>query len=108
MEGKKDAVLFCFLALFFMWTSVTGLLSSKGVNSEGASSLPRTIYSITSTNTKKHYKLIFVEHAVQALMGIKSSLMDPHSALNNWDAESVDPCNWAMVTCSPDHFVIAL
>ncbi|XP_058775537.1 protein NSP-INTERACTING KINASE 2-like [Vicia villosa] len=80
MEGKKDAVLFCVLALFFMWTSsVTGLLSSKGVNYE-----------------------------VQALIGIKNSLMDPHSALNNWDSESVDPCNWAMVTCSPDHFVIAL
>lgn len=48
-------------------------------------------------------------NAVQALMGIKNSLVDPHSALDSWDAESVDPCNWAMVTCSPDdHFVTAL
>jgi hypothetical protein len=49
-----------------------------------------------------------VEHAVQALIGIKNSLVDPHSALNNWDAESVDPCNWAMVTCSLDHSVVVL
>lgn len=41
-------------------------------------------------------------------MGIKASLVDPHSALYNWDADAVDPCSWAMVTCSPDHFVIAL
>ncbi|KAK2375972.1 Protein NSP-INTERACTING KINASE 2 [Trifolium repens] len=78
MEMKGDIALFC-LALFFLWTSVTGLLSSKGVNYE-----------------------------VQALIGIKNSLVDPHSALNNWDAESVDPCNWAMVTCSLDHSVVVL
>lgn len=41
-------------------------------------------------------------------MGIRNSLVDPHSALGNWDGDAVDPCNWAMVTCSPDRFVIAL
>lgn len=51
---------------------------------------------------------MLVLHAVQALMSIKNSLVDPHSVLNNWDPDAVDPCNWAMVTCSSDHFVIAL
>lgn len=78
MERKRDVALVC-LALFFLWTSVSGLLSPKGVNSE-----------------------------VQALMSIKNSLVDPHSVLNNWDVNAVDPCNFAMVTCSSDHFVIAL
>ncbi|KAJ1412045.1 Serine/threonine-protein kinase, active site [Sesbania bispinosa] len=59
--------------------TLAGLLSPKGVNFE-----------------------------VQALMGIKNSLVDPHSALGNWDPDAVDPCNWAMVTCSSDRFVIAL
>ncbi|KAL5123507.1 Protein NSP-INTERACTING KINASE 1 [Glycine soja] len=78
MERSGDVALFC-LALFFLWTSVAALLSPKGVNYE-----------------------------VQALMSIKNSLVDPHSVLNNWDTDAVDPCNWAMVTCSSDHFVIAL
>ncbi|QCD89909.1 protein NSP-INTERACTING KINASE 1-like [Vigna unguiculata] len=78
MERIGDVALFC-LALFFLSTSVAGLLSPKGVNYE-----------------------------VQALMSIKNSLMDPHSVLSNWDADAVDPCNWAMVTCSSDHFVTAL
>ncbi|KAL5179525.1 Protein NSP-INTERACTING KINASE 1 [Glycine soja] len=78
MERRRDVALFC-LALFFLWTSVAALLSPKGVNYE-----------------------------VQALMGIRNSLADPHSVLNNWDPDAVDPCNWAMVTCSSDHFVIAL
>ncbi|KAL9325143.1 hypothetical protein ACSQ67_005788 [Phaseolus vulgaris] len=78
MERRGDVALFC-LALFFLSTSVVGLLSPKGVNYE-----------------------------VQALMSIKNSLMDPHSVLGNWDADAVDPCNWAMVTCSSDHFVTAL
>ncbi|OIW04682.1 hypothetical protein TanjilG_00118 [Lupinus angustifolius] len=78
MERKGDITFFC-LALLFLWTSVTGLLSPKGVNFE-----------------------------VEALMAIKYSLMDPHSVLSNWDGDAVDPCNWAMVTCSSDHFVIAL
>ena len=47
-------------------------------------------------------------YIVQALMSIKSYLVDPHSALYNWDDNAVDPCSWAMVTCSADHFVIAL
>ncbi|KAH9772118.1 protein NSP-INTERACTING KINASE 1 [Citrus sinensis] len=37
---------------------------------------------------------------LQALMGIKDSLHDPHDVLNNWDENSVDPCSWALVTCS--------
>ncbi|CAJ1932214.1 unnamed protein product [Sphenostylis stenocarpa] len=78
MEKRGDVALCC-LALFFLWTSVAGLLSPKGVNSE-----------------------------VQALMSIKNALVDPYSVLGNWDGDAVDPCNWAMVTCSSDHFVTAL
>lgn len=46
-------------------------------------------------------KISFLKiYAVQALMGIKGSLHDPHDVLNNWDENSVDPCSWALVTCS--------
>lgn len=46
--------------------------------------------------------------AVEALISIRSGLIDPHGALNNWDEDSVDPCSWAMITCSPDNLVTAL
>lgn len=45
---------------------------------------------------------------VEALISIRSGLIDPHGALNNWDEDSVDPCSWAMITCSPDNLVTAL
>ncbi|KAL5808220.1 hypothetical protein ACOSQ3_028911 [Xanthoceras sorbifolium] len=69
----------CILAFFWFWTSANGLLSPKGVNYE-----------------------------VQALMGIKYSLRDPHGVLDNWDGDAVDPCSWTMVTCSPESLVIGL
>ncbi|XP_077249073.1 zinc finger BED domain-containing protein RICESLEEPER 1-like [Tasmannia lanceolata] len=45
---------------------------------------------------------------VQALMGVKESLEDPHNILENWDRDSVDPCSWTMVTCSAENLVIGL
>ncbi|AES92453.1 putative protein kinase RLK-Pelle-LRR-II family [Medicago truncatula] len=45
---------------------------------------------------------------VVALMSIKEALNDPHNVLSNWDEFSVDPCSWAMITCSSDSFVIGL
>ncbi|KAL8189533.1 hypothetical protein R6Q57_029099 [Mikania cordata] len=45
---------------------------------------------------------------VEALISIRKSLNDPHSALSNWDEDSVDPCSWAMITCSPDNLVTGL
>ncbi|KAM0943158.1 putative protein kinase RLK-Pelle-LRR-II family [Dioscorea sansibarensis] len=77
-NGK--AGIFLFLLLLF-WFSGFGscLLSPKGVNFE-----------------------------VQALMGIKASLKDPHGVLDNWDQDSVDPCSWTMVTCSAENLVIGL
>ena len=45
---------------------------------------------------------------VEALIAIKSELNDPHGVLNNWDEFSVDPCSWAMITCSSDNTVIGL
>lgn len=47
-------------------------------------------------------------HEVEALISIKNDLNDPHGVLNNWDEDSVDPCSWAMITCSPENFVIGL
>jgi hypothetical protein len=51
---------------------------------------------------------IFVFFAVQALMMIKNYLKDPHGVLKNWDQDSVDPCSWTMVTCSPENLVTGL
>lgn len=47
-------------------------------------------------------------HEVEALISIKNNLIDPHGALNNWDEDSVDPCSWAMITCSSENLVIGL
>lgn len=47
-------------------------------------------------------------HEVDALVSIKRALNDPHGVLNNWDEDSVDPCSWAMITCSPENLVIGL
>ncbi|EYU28436.1 hypothetical protein ABFS82_12G119200 [Erythranthe guttata] len=49
-----------------------------------------------------------VNYEVVALIAIKSDLHDPYNVLENWDANSVDPCSWRMVTCSPDGYVSAL
>ncbi|CAL9111042.1 unnamed protein product [Musa textilis] len=80
MRAKKACEYELFALVFlFSWVSAAGVLSPKGVNDE-----------------------------VQALMGIKASLKDPHSVLENWDQDSVDPCSWTMVTCSPENLVIGL
>ncbi|WOK98163.1 protein NSP-INTERACTING KINASE 1-like [Canna indica] len=79
MRAQKGTTLVFWLAFFLLWTIGTATLSPKGVNFE-----------------------------VQALMGVKSSLMDPHGVLENWDQDSVDPCSWTMVTCSPENLVIGL
>ncbi|KAA8530504.1 hypothetical protein F0562_005213 [Nyssa sinensis] len=80
MEMKKRTeAAFWLMTFFWFWTSANGLLSPKGVNFE-----------------------------VQALMGIKASLKDPHGVLDNWDGDSVDPCSWTMVTCSAESLVIGL
>lgn len=78
IRRDADAVLYC-VVLFSLWTSATALLSAKGVNFE-----------------------------VQALMGIKALLVDPYGVLEKWDGDAVDPCSWAMVTCSPDYLVVGL
>ncbi|XP_075642114.1 protein NSP-INTERACTING KINASE 1-like [Castanea sativa] len=79
MAMIRRGVSLCFVAFLCLWSSANGLLSSKGVNFE-----------------------------VQALIGIKELLKDPHGVLENWDADSVDPCSWTMVTCSPEFLVTAL
>ncbi|XP_022894963.1 protein NSP-INTERACTING KINASE 1-like isoform X3 [Olea europaea var. sylvestris] len=70
---------FWIFAFFCFWNCAICLLSSTGVNFE-----------------------------VQALMGIKAGLIDPHGVLDNWDGVSVDPCSWTMVTCSAESLVIGL
>ncbi|PSS21056.1 LRR receptor-like serine/threonine-protein kinase [Actinidia chinensis var. chinensis] len=47
-------------------------------------------------------------HEVEALVKIRNALNDPRGALNNWDEDSVDPCSWAMITCSSDNLVTGL
>ncbi|PWZ05618.1 Protein NSP-INTERACTING KINASE 1 [Zea mays] len=49
-----------------------------------------------------------VNPEVQALMTIKSMLKDPRGVLKNWDQDSVDPCSWTTVSCSPENFVTGL
>ncbi|RWR77041.1 protein NSP-INTERACTING KINASE 1-like protein [Cinnamomum micranthum f. kanehirae] len=77
--GRRKAVFSLVVLLFLFWTTASGLLSPKGVNFE-----------------------------VQALMDIKEFLEDPHDILENWDPDSVDPCSWTMITCSPESLVIGL
>ncbi|KAK4763932.1 hypothetical protein SAY87_013370 [Trapa incisa] len=48
-----------------------------------------------------------INYEVVALMVIKSALHDPYNVLD-WDINSVDPCGWRMVTCTPDGHVSAL
>ncbi|KAJ0781285.1 putative non-specific serine/threonine protein kinase [Helianthus annuus] len=45
---------------------------------------------------------------VAALIAVKNGLDDPHGAFSNWDEDSVDPCSWARITCSPDNLVTGL
>lgn len=52
--------------------------------------------------------IFWVFVAVDALIIIKTDLNDPHGVLNNWDEDSVDPCSWAMITCSPENVVVGL
>ncbi|CAI0405225.1 unnamed protein product [Linum tenue] len=49
-----------------------------------------------------------INYEVVALVAIRNALHDPYSVLDNWDANSVDPCSWRMVTCSSDGYVSAL
>ncbi|KAK6129119.1 hypothetical protein DH2020_037135 [Rehmannia glutinosa] len=78
MRREMEAAFWAIIFLSF-FSSVIGLLSPKGVNFE-----------------------------VQALMGIKAGLRDPHGVLDNWDGDAVDPCSWTMVTCSSQSLVIGL
>ncbi|XXG55288.1 hypothetical protein AAC387_Pa03g2988 [Persea americana] len=77
--GRRGAVYSLVVLLFLFSSTASGLLSPKGVNFE-----------------------------VQALMDIKEFLEDPHDILENWDQDSVDPCSWTMVSCSPENLVIGL
>uniref|UniRef100_A0A251RWW3 Putative leucine-rich repeat protein, plant-type n=1 Tax=Helianthus annuus TaxID=4232 RepID=A0A251RWW3_HELAN len=45
---------------------------------------------------------------VAALIAVKNGLDDPHGAFSNWDEDSVDPCSWARIICSPDNLVTGL
>ncbi|XP_058095540.1 probable LRR receptor-like serine/threonine-protein kinase At5g45780 isoform X2 [Magnolia sinica] len=49
-----------------------------------------------------------VNYEVAALMSMKSKLRDPFHVLDGWDINSVDPCTWSMIGCSPEGFVISL
>ncbi|CAN1283588.1 Probable LRR receptor-like serine/threonine-protein kinase At5g45780 [Linum perenne] len=71
------------LYLLLFWVSVAlasdSILSPKGVNFE-----------------------------VAALMAMKKEIKDEKGVMAGWDSNSVDPCTWYMVGCSPEGFVISL
>lgn len=46
--------------------------------------------------------------AVVALMSMKSKIRAETGVMGGWDINSVDPCTWTMVGCSPNGFVISL
>ncbi|KAG6601935.1 Protein NSP-INTERACTING KINASE 2, partial [Cucurbita argyrosperma subsp. sororia] len=78
MEIRRKSGLLSCLALVWLWASATA----------------------TSTGIRLNVE-------VQALMGIKAGLKDPHSVLA-WDENAVDPCTWNLITCSPDKLVIGI
>lgn len=45
---------------------------------------------------------------VEALIDMRNGLSDPRGVLGNWDEDSVDPCSWSMITCSPDNHVTGI
>ncbi|KAL0328911.1 UNVERIFIED_CONTAM: putative LRR receptor-like serine/threonine-protein kinase [Sesamum calycinum] len=49
-----------------------------------------------------------VNFEVAALMSVKREMRDINHVLDGWDINSVDPCTWNMVGCSPEGFVISL
>ncbi|OEL30562.1 putative LRR receptor-like serine/threonine-protein kinase [Dichanthelium oligosanthes] len=49
-----------------------------------------------------------LNYEVAALMAVKSRLRDEKGVMALWDINSVDPCTWSMVACSPDKFVVSL
>ncbi|XP_002522232.4 probable LRR receptor-like serine/threonine-protein kinase At5g45780 isoform X2 [Ricinus communis] len=49
-----------------------------------------------------------VNYEVAALMAMKKEMIDVFKVLDGWDINSVDPCTWNMVGCSPEGFVISL
>ncbi|KAL0407439.1 UNVERIFIED_CONTAM: putative LRR receptor-like serine/threonine-protein kinase [Sesamum latifolium] len=49
-----------------------------------------------------------VNFEVAALMSVKREMRDENHVLDGWDINSVDPCTWNMVGCSPEGFVISL
>ncbi|TVU33209.1 hypothetical protein EJB05_24999, partial [Eragrostis curvula] len=49
-----------------------------------------------------------LNYEVAALMAVKSRVRDDKGLMAKWDINSVDPCTWSMVTCSPDGFVVSL
>ncbi|KAA8515082.1 hypothetical protein F0562_018131 [Nyssa sinensis] len=81
--GRVMMMVMVGLMFSFFWLSMVGasnsLLSPKGVNYE-----------------------------VAALMSVKTKMRDEYHVLDGWDINSVDPCTWNMVGCSPEGFVISL
>uniref|UniRef100_A0A0D9VE53 non-specific serine/threonine protein kinase n=1 Tax=Leersia perrieri TaxID=77586 RepID=A0A0D9VE53_9ORYZ len=49
-----------------------------------------------------------LNYEVAALMAVKSRMRDEKRVMGGWDINSVDPCTWSMVACSPDGFVVSL
>ena len=96
--------------LFFVFFS--GLaFSYEPRNHEGTCTVhPQRVHHIKMTSFMFNVLLVLlgIHVVVEALMSIREALNDPHGVLSNWDEYSVDPCSWAMITCSSDYLVVGL
>lgn len=98
----KNGLLFC-LALLWLWAFPSEASTNKDFNPEGNCFLQFQ----TWVKFREKNLMNFDFFSVQALMGIKAALKDPHSVLT-WDDNAVDACTWNFITCSPDKLVIGM
>ena len=100
--------LFCFIIL----SSAFLCLSYEPRNPEGNKPSSSSLVTNFHLDSFLVYVSVFTGvvpfSAVEALINVKMALNDPHGVLSNWDEDSVDPCSWAMITCSPENLVIGL
>ncbi|XP_061991247.1 probable LRR receptor-like serine/threonine-protein kinase At2g23950 isoform X2 [Rosa rugosa] len=86
--------------------SLNSLLHSPLVHNTMITNLFALFFFLSSASLCLSYEPR--NHEVVALINLKSTLNDPHGVLTNWDGDSVDPCSWAMITCSSENVVVGL
>jgi len=107
-----------FVVLLLLSLHAVALLASASepLNPEGNAAPPTSVRLRLSAGLIFRRLILFPRRlgrelsprAVQALIAIRQGLVDPRGVLGNWDQDSVDPCSWAMITCSAQNLVIGL